>query len=129
MHGISMIQILESFFMNSRTRPATGFALLLCLPLSLPLNLWAQDEPAPAAVPTTAMPRVDQADAKVAPLEYHSVFLDYIPFQPAELLPWSEANARVAGASGHVRHGAMPMGEHVGHAQHGHTQHATGGAK
>jgi len=112
--------------MNSRTTPAASVTLLLCLPLSLPLNLWAQDEPAPAAAPTTAIPRVDQADAQLAPLEYHSVFLDYIPFQPAELLPWAEANARVAGASGHAGHGAMPMGEHV---EHGHTQHDMGGAK
>ncbi|OYY74984.1 MAG: hypothetical protein B7Y40_03280 [Gammaproteobacteria bacterium 28-57-27] len=90
--------------MNLRFSPAAGFALLLCLPLSL----WAQDEPAPATdlatAPATAMPRVDQADAKLAPLEYHSIFLDYIPFQPAKLLPWSEANARVAGASGHAGH-------------------------
>jgi hypothetical protein len=112
--------------MNLRFSPAAGFALLLCLPLSLA----AQDEPAPAMAPTmtstTAMPRVDQADALLAPLEYHSVFLDYIPFQPAELLPWLDANARVAGASGHAGHGSMPMGEH---AQHGHTQHDMGGAK
>ncbi len=99
--------------MNRRTMPAAGFALLLCQPLSL----WAQDE----SVPATAMPRVDQADAKLAPLEYHSVFLDYIPFQPAELLPWPEANARVAGASGHAGHGARAADEHA--------QHGAGGAK
>ena len=108
--------------MNLRFSPTAGFALLLCLPLSLPLNLWAQDEPAPAMAPTmtstTAMPRVDQADAKLAPLEYRSVFLDYIPFQPAELVPWSEVNARVTGSSGHA-----------GHAQHGRTQHHMGGAQ
>lgn len=97
--------------MNLRFSPAAGFALLLCLPLSLA----AQDEPAPTMTSTTAMPRVDQADAKLAPLEYHSVFLDYIPFQPAELLPWPEVNARVTGSSGH--------------AQHGRTQHHMGGAK
>jgi len=105
--------------MKLRFSFTAGFVLLL----SLPLHLSAQDEPAPAMAmttnPTTAMPRVEQADAKVAPLEYPSVFLDYIPFQPAGLVPWAEVNARVTGTSGHAGHGAMAAGEHAGHAMGG----------
>ncbi len=115
------IQIEEGFHMKLRFSFAAGFVLLL----SLPLHLSAQDEPAPAMAmtptPATAMPRVDQADAMVAPLEYPSVFLDYIPFQPAGLVPWAEVNARVTGTSGHAGHGAM--------SQRGHAGHAMGGAK
>jgi len=109
--------------MNLRFSFAAGLALLQCLPLSL----WAQDEPVPATAvamtttptPTMAMPRVDQADANVAPLEYHSVFLDYIPFQPAGLVPWAEVNARVANSPGHAGHGAMSQRGHAGHAMGG----------
>ena len=97
--------------MKSLTMQAAGLALLM----GLSLSLWAQDEPA------TAMPSADQADANIALLEYHSVFLDYIPFQPAELLPWAEANARVALVSGHAGHGTMAADEHA--------QHGKGGAK
>ncbi len=105
--------------MNLRFTFAAGLALLLCLPLQLA----AQDEPAPAMAmtptPTTAMPRVDQAEAKLAPLEYPSVFLDYIPFQPTLLVPWAEVNARVANSPGHAGHGAMMANEHAGHAMGG----------
>ena len=64
--------------MNLRFSPAAGFALLLCLPLSLA----AQDEPAPTMTSTTAMPRVDQADAKLAPLEYLSLIHISEPTRP-----------------------------------------------
>lgn len=95
--------------MKSLMMPAAGFALLLCLPLTL----WAQDEPA------TALPSADQADANIEPLEYHSVFLDYSAFQPAELIPWAEANARVASSSGHAGHGTLASDEHAHHGMGG----------
>jgi hypothetical protein len=92
---------------------AAGFFLLLCLPLVLA----AQEKP--VAEPVEVKPRVDQADAKLAPLEYPSVFLDYIPFQPAGLVPWAEVNARVANSPGHAGHGAMSQRGHAGHAMGG----------
>ncbi len=102
--------------MQSRSIYAAGCALLLCLPI----RLLAEDAPEHApentpenTIPLITMPLVAQADANSSALEYHSAFRAYVPFQSGELVPWAEANARVA-----VPAPAMP----------GHAAHTTGGA-
>ena len=100
--------------MQSRSIFAASCVFLLCLPV----HLRAADEPAgaPIHVPepaTSSLPLLAQADAGASALEYHSAFIAYRSFQAGELVPWAEANARVAASTPNMT---------------GHAAQATGGA-
>jgi hypothetical protein len=76
--------------MNSQFLIRQSCALLILLPL--------------VANAAQEQNNVDQAEAAVPAVVYSSAFADYIPFRPAELMPWREANESVSRTGGHGGH-------------------------